>query len=318
MQTLETQASAAARGLRAAEHARDDFEGQRDQLATRLGEFGVLREDDADDAPSTLLKAMDEASAGIEALQDLRDSGERLGLGLARIGQASRVAELDEAVVNLERELQSARGDVESRQKTYEVASQIIEALRDASSDLVENQLDRFAPLLQQIYATADPHPSFRVARLISEMRRGQGRLFSGVADPDLTSNGDAGQRLEHPVAVLSSSQMNVLAVSVFLTLNLGLPKLPLRTAILDDPLQSLDDLNLLGFVDLLRSLGDRRQLLISTHDSRFSALLERKLRPVAEGHRAVFIELEGWDRAGPIVHQRDVPLEKSPVRIVA
>jgi energy-coupling factor transporter ATP-binding protein EcfA2 len=81
------------------------------------------------------------------------------------------------------------------------------------------------------------------------------------------------------PATVLSSSQLNGFAVSTFLALNLGVARVPLETVMLDDPLQSLDDVNLLGLVDLMRRLTDRRQVVVTTHDSRYGDLLERKLR---------------------------------------
>jgi hypothetical protein len=52
----------------------------------------------------------------------------------------------------------------------------------------------------------------------------------------------------------LSSSQLNVLAVSAFLALNPGVETLPLNAVALDDPLQSLDDVNLLSLIDLPRA----------------------------------------------------------------
>jgi ABC-type lipoprotein export system ATPase subunit len=96
------------------------------------------------------------------------------------------------------------------------------------------------------------------------------------------------------------------------------MPALPLNTVILDDPLQSLDDLNLLGLIDLLRRTRDQRQLIVSTHDHRFASLLERKLRPVEDGQRTVVVDLQGWDREGPHVTQRDVEHDPTPVRIAA
>ena len=160
---------------------------------------------------------------------------------------------------------------MQSRQRTGELVNTIIDGLREASSDVIDVQLRRLEPLLQRIYATADPHPAFRAARLIGRMRGGHGRVVPRIEDP--TANVDS----EAPATVLSSSQMNVLAVSVFLAFNLGMPALPLNTVILDDPLQSLDDLNLLGLIDLLRRTRDQRQLIVSTHDRRFASLLERK-----------------------------------------
>ncbi len=41
---------------------------------------------------------------------------------------------------------------------------------------------------------------------------------------------------VQDPGLVLSSSQLNVLAVAVFLALNLAIPTLPLQVVALDDP----------------------------------------------------------------------------------
>ena len=96
--------------------------------------------------------------------------------------------------------------------------------------------------------------------------------------------------------------------------MNLGMPSLPVRAAILDDPLQSLDDL----LVDLFRRLRAHRQLLVSTHDERFGQLLRRKLRPVADRQRTLVIEFEGWTREGPQVRRTELVRDKRPLRIVA
>ena len=206
--------------------------------------------------------------------------------------------------------LSTTRNEIEARQKTGELVSKMIDGLRNASSELVEGELVKLEPLLQRIYSTADPHPEFRIVRLLSRMRQGRGRVLAEVEDPTHDQRSDA------PGAFLSSSQMNVLAVSVFLALNLGIPTLPLKVAILDDPLQSLDDLNLLGLIDLLKRMRERRQLIVSTHDRRFTSLLERKLRPVSESQRTILIELSGWSSEGPRVAQRDVERDQVPLRI--
>jgi hypothetical protein len=83
------------------------------------------------------------------------------------------------------------------------------------------------------------------------------------------------------------------------------------------DPLQSLDDINLLGLVELLWRAKDRRQLLISTHDRRFGDLLSRKLRPRNEAERTVVIDLDGWSREGPVVATREVKCDPVRLRLV-
>lgn len=188
----------------------------------------------------------------------------------------------------------------------------MIEALREAGSAVVQERLRQIAPILQDIYTRIDPHPAFRIVTFLSRIVRGKGQLSTVVSDPIEQKDSNL------PSAVLSSSQVNALAVSVFLALNIGVPSLPLSAAILDDPLQSLDDINLLGLVDLLRRTKDKRQLFVSTHDARFGSLMARKLRPRTSDERTMVIELEGWSRKGPIVSTREVQSDPVPLRLVA
>jgi hypothetical protein len=120
----------------------------------------------------------------------------------------------------------------------------------------------------------------------------------------------------EYPESVLSSSQLNSLALSIFLSLNLGIRILPLDAALVDNLLQTLDSINLLGVVDLLRRARGNRQLLISTHDERFGRLLERKLRPINAKQRTRVFRLEGWAREGPSVYQYDAERDAPPLKI--
>lgn len=86
----------------------------------------------------------------------------------------------------------------------------------------------------------------------------------------------------------------------------------------LDDPLQSLDTLNLLGLSDLLRRVRRTRQVIVSTHDERLASLLERKLRPVAPNERTIRIDLRGWTSEGPSIDQRDLLRDLAGLRLVA
>jgi DNA repair exonuclease SbcCD ATPase subunit len=243
--------------------------------------------------------------------QLLRD-GETLALGLARTSQLARRAELERDVAALSATVAEQRADLESRHATGEVAVSVMRALQAASESAVQEQLERLEPLLQRIYSAADPHPAFRVMRLFAQMRSNRGRLASSVEDPvrSIASS--------NPEVVLSSSQMNVAAVSVFLALNLGMPGVPLNTIMFDDPLQSLDDLNLLGLIDVLRRVRPHRQLILTTHDERFSNLLERKLRPIHSNERTVVLDLEGWSPQGPTITTREIGREVRPIRLVA
>ena len=311
VQAMEKRASAASTVLKDAQRQERVRVDRQERIRAGLSEVGI----DVPEGSSTS-RAIECALEGIrrdlEGLSEVGRRGEALALSLARAGQLAREAELEREVQEARNDLSIVRDEMTAREETGELASEIIDGLRDAASELVKAELVRLDPLLQRIYATADPHPEFRIVKLLSRMYRGRGRVLAEVEDPFHD------QRSEVPSAFLSSSQMNVLAVSVFLALNLGIPTLPLRVAILDDPLQSLDDLNLLGLIDLLKRIRERRQLIVSTHDSRFAALLERKLRPVSESQRTIVVELSGWSSEGPRATQRDVARDLVPIRIAA
>jgi hypothetical protein len=65
-----------------------------------------------------------------------------------------------------------------------------------------------------------------------------------------------------------------------------------------------LDSINVLGLLDVLRRARQRRQLLLSTHDENFAALLMRKFRPVEAGQRTSLVTLRNWERSGVRLEQ--------------
>jgi exonuclease SbcC len=244
-------------------------------------------------------------------LTTLQENGEGMALQIARLGEGARKLEVQKELAAAKDQLKKLEDDLSLRQHTWELATGILEALREASTDFVDSELTRIEPLLQRIYARVDPHPSFRLVKFLTSFAHRRGRLLMSIFDPSTRLSSDT------PEVVLSSSQLNALAVSVFLCLNLGVPTLPLQTAILDDPLQSLDDINLLGVIDLLRRTRDVRQLIVSTHDPRFGDLLAKKLRPVSREQRTQIIEFEGWTRRGPtVIDQREIGQDLRPLKI--
>jgi ABC-type lipoprotein export system ATPase subunit len=76
---------------------------------------------------------------------------------------------------------------------------------------------------------------------------------------------------------------------------------------LLDDPLQAMDVLSVLGFADLCRRIREQRQLIVTTHDRRFADLLTRKLTPRNDATRSVVMEFVGWTREGPEVKQAEL-----------
>lgn len=276
---------------------------------SRLEEMGIHFKKDAE-----IIEKLDALDINLEnknkKIVNLEEQGERLALKLAQITELARRSELEQEVAKTQDEMQKREDDIRSRKQTGNLAIGILEGIRDAAYFVVEEQLKCVEPVLRGIYAMIDPHPVFKDVRFVTKFVRGRGRLSTEIDDrhADLSSGS--------PWAVLSSSQMNALAVAVFLAFNLGMPRIPIKTAMLDDPLQSLDDVNLLGLIDLLRRTKDERQLIISTHDPRFGRLLLRKLRPINEHQRTIAIEFTGWTRTGPDCSVEDITPDLEPMRI--
>jgi DNA repair exonuclease SbcCD ATPase subunit len=301
----------AAETLRQGEKTAREWRAWISERERRLAEMQIILEP-ATDIVQQLQQAIEKLIDSSKLVAAHYREGEGLTLALARAGEEARRLELQRELESALSEAKQSAENLRLRTETGRLVDSIVEGLRGAASEVVSEQLRGIEPLLQRIYATMDPHPAFRVVRLLASFSYGRGHLKTAI--DDVLANVSS----ESPENVLSSSQMNALAVAIFLALNLGVRSCPLNAAILDDPLQSLDDVNLLGMVDLLRRIKDRRQLLVSTHDPRFGHLLARKLRPVRADQRTRLIEIGDWNREGPVLVQGDVPKDLKPLRIAA
>jgi DNA repair exonuclease SbcCD ATPase subunit len=309
LSTLEKELVTSDKSLKEAERTAAELENWNVEVQKRLQDIG-LSEFPVTDLSKSLSARIDTLQAETLALRKLQDEGEKLALLIARAGEEARRSELQGQIHRLRTQLDESESSLAARNRTAEEASSVLESLREAASDIVEEEIRGFEPLLQRIYTRIDPHPAFRVVRLLSTFTYRRGRVSVSVEDPIYDISSDS------PSAVLSSSQLNSLALSLFLSLNLGVSALPLDAALLDDPLQTLDNVNLLGVMDLLKRTRGLRQLIISTHDERFGRLLERKLRPVSSEQKTRVFELEGWTRKGPSVHQHDTERDFQPLKI--
>ncbi len=68
----------------------------------------------------------------------------------------------------------------------------------------------------------------------------------------------------------------------------------------MDDPIQSMDDVNILAFIDVLRAIMDskysNKHIVVSTHDEDFAQLLSIKMR----NRKMVQYRIVGYTEEGP------------------
>jgi DNA repair exonuclease SbcCD ATPase subunit len=235
-------------------------------------------------------------AASTEFTEQLQYEAMRKRLDASHLQLEELASDLEERQESLNRDLEAGR-----------IATEIAKELKRASDDLVSLRLDEIQPLLDHLYAAVDPHPTFRSLRLATRVHYGHPRL-----DPIIADEG-AGIEVKNPSLTLSTSQSNALAVVIFLAFSLGLSPSALDTLLLDDPLQNLDDIHLLGLVDVLRNVRSRRQLLVTTHDRAFARLLARKLRVSSPGDAVLVHDIGSWARSGPRIRTHRIPASNSP-----
>jgi DNA repair exonuclease SbcCD ATPase subunit len=214
-----------------------------------------------------------------------------------------------EQIVRFSADVEAADAEIERAETELELlaarksrAAALDSAAHVAAERIVERALQRLAPSFAEVFDRLSPHPTFTELRATQDIFYGKNQVVPEVYDPDRKVSGN-------PALIFSEGQLNVVALSYFLGLALNAGDGALPFIVLDDPLQAIDVLGVLGFADLCRRLREQRQLIVTTHDRRFASLLSRKLAPREVGLRTILHEFEGWTEEGPQIRTSDEPL---------
>jgi exonuclease SbcC len=102
-----------------------------------------------------------------------------------------------------------------------------------------------------------------------------------------------SGKSSGSPGAMLSQGNLNTAALTLFLALHLSVPfRMP--WLVLDDPVQSMDDVHIAQFAALLRTLskGVGRQLVVTVHERALFDYLTLELSPAFRGDSLIAVEI--------------------------
>lgn len=102
-----------------------------------------------------------------------------------------------------------------------------------------------------------------------------------------------SGKASGSPGAMLSQGNLNTAALTLFLALHLSVP-VRMPWLILDDPVQSMDDVHIAQFAALLRSVskGMDRQVVIAVHERALFDYLTLELSPAFPGDSLLTVEI--------------------------
>ncbi len=160
----------------------------------------------------------------------------------------------------------------------------------DNARTYLENRIKNFfhEELINKLYRKIDPHPDFKSVKFKANFDSDHPRL-------DVFVENTKNENVLIPNLYFSTAQINILSLSIFLATALN--STVYNCIFIDDPIQSMDSVNVLSTIDLLRSIvvNEGKQIVLSTHDENFHNLLKKKMP--SELFESKFLELESFGK---------------------
>ncbi|GBG56584.1 hypothetical protein SPFL3102_00396 [Sporomusaceae bacterium FL31] len=162
---------------------------------------------------------------------------------------------------------------------------------KNNTQELILNKVNKAFNLdvINEIYSRIDPHPDLKLVKF---------RPTFNNERPELEIYGEkSNEELTHPILYFSSAQIDILSLSIFLAQALNPGRSQLNTIFMDDPINHMDSINVLSFIDLLRTITTTldRQVILSTHNENLYKLIQRKIDPLY--YSSKFIELSSYGK---------------------
>lgn len=194
-------------------------------------------------------------------------------------------------------EYDKAKNEVEELGNKTIVKKKVSEKLEEEKkrvSEYLENQISSFfyEDLINDLYRRIDPHPEYKEIKFVPDFSNSKPLLNVSVKTEE--GNGII------PNLYFSQAQLNILSLCIFLAKALNAKDeegSPIDCIFIDDPIQSMDSINILSTIDLLRGIvvNEKKQIILSTHDENFHNLLKKKIP--SELFKSKFLELETFGK---------------------
>lgn len=192
-------------------------------------------------------------------------------------------------------ELQSCQTRLQRLNVAKDRADALIKDIRELSkrasdtrSDIVRSVFnDSLNKIWRDLFVRLAPEEPFVPAFAVPEINGGP---VEAVLETLYRSGGKGG----NPRAMLSAGNLNTAALTLFFALHLSVaPTLP--WLVIDDPVQSMDEVHIAQFAALLRTLAKsslKRQIIIAVHEKPLFDYLALELSPAFQNDRLITIEL--------------------------
>nr|WP_315594882.1 AAA family ATPase [uncultured Cupriavidus sp.] len=232
---------------------------------------------------------------------------ERALLVLEASQAVSRMSSIESNVSELRIDIEKLANAVSQSQNAVTAAREIERSVRRVSAEIIDERLAQISPLLNELYQRLRPHANWRT---IDYSIRGDVRRFLSLRVGDGLN----------PQFVFSSGQRRAAGLAFLLSVHLARAWTPLRSLLLDDPVQHIDDFRALHLVEVLAALRlDGRQIICAVEDPALADLLCRRLVSTAdERGRRIDIDLGQLGATSVVIDQEIHPMPVGVLRGVA
>lgn len=262
------------------------------ELRTSLAELCRVLEQPEMGTSETIAATIQRLDAHVFAQE--ADANNRLRRRRAALVEYQRLRQLETEISELQKSQISdealklrEKGAFEVAERNRQTARVVVRAASSARTEIVgrvfNSSLNKvWRDLFVRLAPTEPFVPAFRLPQTNSEPVTAQLETVH-------REGGSGGA----PGAMLSAGNLNTAALTLFLALHLSVkPQLP--WLILDDPVQSMDEVHIAQFAALLRTLSKEhhRQIIVAVHERPLFDYLTLELSPAFPGDQLITVEL--------------------------
>jgi exonuclease SbcC len=198
-----------------------------------------------------------------------------------------RRQEIEQDLKEQRAELERLVSVVEELDKRNIRARDLAKTAKSVRTEIVRRVFnDSLNAVWRELFIRLAPHEPFVPAFALPDKENG---IVEAVLETHYRNGGKGGD----PRAMLSAGNLNTAALTLFLALHLSV-KPSLQCLVIDDPVQSMDEVHIAQFAALLRTLSKQkdRQVIVAVHEKPLFDYLALELSPAFRGDSLITVEL--------------------------
>ncbi|KPL96823.1 hypothetical protein, partial [Vibrio splendidus] len=190
---------------------------------------------------------------------------------LANLLTSQKITGKKESVIENKKLLEFKKRDLREGNSKLQKVNLALDETMSYFSELASNSIN--SEVLNDMFMYIEPHLKYDEISFRVDLNGNNKGIYiqarSNSMDDDNT-----------PIYYLSEAQINILSICIFLADHAREVEYSINSIVIDDPVQSMDDLNSYALIDLCKIFSRRfkKQIIITTHNRSFFNLFRNKL----------------------------------------